>query len=151
MKKIFTLMLAVVLAFVITGCKKDEDYKDYMGYQFAGKDPWGTEVAVTIRSLEDDKLTWTFTDTLTQEVTVYDELTTELKDSKTSFTVKGEDDKYSYEYSGTLTLKDGKLLVEYTKGSLVGKSTEGGSSSHNVEAVEESNRTVTLTKVVDNS
>jgi ABC-type glycerol-3-phosphate transport system substrate-binding protein len=158
MKKILTIMLAVVLAFVITGCSKDAkenenkgEYADYLGYQFSGQDPWGTELAVTIREIKDDKITWTYTDTLTKEITIYQKLTTDFKDDKSSFTLKGEEDNYSYNYSGRISLKDGKVTVKYSKGKLTTKSSEGDSSSHQVEALESAAKTVTLTKVVDNS
>ena len=159
MKKILTIMLAVVFAFVITGCNKDTksndtdngEYGEYVGYQFSGQDPWGTELAVTIREIKEDKITWTYTDTLTKEVTVYKELTNTLKDDKASFTVKGNDGNYSFNYSGSLTLKDGKLIIKYSKGELTTNSPEGDSNSYQVEALEKEAKTVTLTKVVDNS
>ena len=157
MKKFLTIMLAVVLAFVITGCSKDTkeadngEYAEYLGYQFSGQDPWGAELAVTIREIKDDKITWTYTDTLTKDITVYKELTTTLKDNKSSFTVKGKDGDNSFSYSGTLSLKDGKLTIKYSKGELTTKSSEGDSSSYQVEALEKAAKTVTLTKVVDNS
>ena len=86
-------------------------------------------------------------------ITLYNEVSSEFKDGKTPFNVNGNTDieGYSFDYSGTLSLKDGKLVVTYEKGQLTSSSSHGGSSSHNVGALEENAKTITLTKVVDNS
>ena len=153
--KLLVIALMFILTLSLTACKKEADYKDYIGYQFSGKDPWGNELAVTVRTIENDKITWTFTDVVGEgesSLTLYNELSTEFKDGETSFNAKGSaDDNNTYDYTGTLTLKDGKLLVKFEKGSVTTNSTEGGSSAYQAEALEESARTITLTKVVDNS
>lgn len=154
LRKVLLASLVFVFTLVLVGCGK-KSYDEYLGYQFSGKDPWGNELAVTIRTLEEDKLTWTFTDVVGEgetSLTLYNELTTDFKDDKTTFTVKGNADAtYTYEYTGTLKLADGKLTITFEKGALTSNSPEGGSSSHQVEALEETNRTITLTKVVDNA
>ena len=155
--KLFVIALAFVLTLSLTACKKDEksdekkaSYSEYIGYQFSRKDSWRNELAITVRTLENDKLTWTYTNSV-DNTTLYSELTTEFKDGSTSFNVKGDtDDKvYSFDYTGTLTLKDGALVVTYSKGQLTVNSSEGGSTSHIVDALEENAKTFTLTKVVD--
>ena len=120
MKKISKLLVIALVFFLtlsLTACKKEADYKDYVGYQFSGKDPWGNELAVTVRTIENDKITWTFTDVVGEgesSLTLYNELSTDLKDNATSFNAKGNaDDTNTYDYTGTLTLKDGKLLVKF--------------------------------------
>ena len=154
LRKVILASLVLVFTLVLVGCGK-KNYDEYLGYQFSGKDPWGNELAVTIRTLEEDKLTWTFTDVVGEgetSLTLYNELTTDFEDDKTAFTVKGNADAtYTYEYTGTLKLADGKLTITFEKGALTSNSPEGGSSSHQVEALEEATRTITLTKVVDNS
>ena len=154
MKKLIVGLLVVVLCFVVVGCGK-KDYKDYIGYQFSGKDPWGGELAVTIRTLENDKMTWTYTDVLgsgESSVTVYSELETEFKNGKSSFTVNGNaEENYAFNYTGTISLEDGNVIITLIDGALEEKSDEGGSASYQVKALEEANRTITLTKVVDNS
>ena len=127
-------------------------YEHYIGYQFSGKDPWNNELAVTLRTLENDKLTWTYTDVIgdgENAITIYNELTTEFKDGITSFNVKGNENDYTYDYSGTLTLKEGKLVIVLESGQLTSNSTEGGSSSHQVGALDDNAKTITLEKVVD--
>ena len=154
--KILAIVLVGVLAFTLTGCKKKADYKDYIGYQFSGKGPWGNELAVTIRTLEDDKLTWTYTDVFgegEEAITVYSELSSTFKDESCEFMISGSTDKegVTSSYNGTLTLKDGKVVIKYTDGALTTKSKEGDSSAYQVGALEDADKTVTLTKVVDNS
>lgn len=154
MKKYLVGLLAVVFCFVLVGCGKKDDYKEYLGYQFSGKDPWGGELAITVRTLENDKLTWTYIDVLGSgetSITVYNELETEFKDGTTSFTVKGDEDDYSFNYDGTLTLKDGKLEVKLSSGALEEKSTEGGSASYQVGPLDDAAKSITLTKVEDNA
>ena len=154
MKK-YLVAVVLVCIFMLTACGKKSNYDEYLGYQFSGKDPWGSELAITVRTLEDDKLTWTFTDVVVDgkdSITLYNEITSEFKDGTTSFNVSGNaDNGYTYDYSGTLTLKDGVLTVLYENGQLTSNSTQGGSTSHHVGALEEASRTITLTKVVDNA
>ena len=153
--KLFATLLVGVLALVLAGCAKKADYKEYIGYQFSGKDPWGNELAVTIRTLEDDKLTWTYTDVIGKgenAITLYNEIVSEFKDSASLFIVKGNDENNnSFDYSGTLTLKDGSVVIKFEKGQLTTNSTEGGSGSYQVGALDEDAKTITLTKVVDNN
>lgn len=153
MKKInnlFVLGLILVGLFVMTGCGKS-NYDEYMGYQYTGKDPWENKLAITISKLEGDKLTWIFTDVIGEgekSITLYNELKTKFKDGKTSFNIKGDaENNNSFDYSGTLEFKDGKVLVKYEKGQLTTNSSEGGSSSYNVGALDNSKKNITLTKV----
>ena len=150
--KFAALVLGVLMFVTITGCGS-KNYDEYIGYQFAGKDPWGTELAITVREIKDNKITYTMTD-LAGDLTLYQELSGELKDDAVAFNFKGtatEDEKMTFDYSGTITLKDGKINVKYENGQLTSNSTEGGSSSYNVGALEDNLKTVTLEKTVDNS
>ncbi len=150
--KLFGIVLALLILVTVTAC--GNNYDEYVGNQYSGKDPWGNEVAVTVKTIENDKMTYTFTDVLGEgdaSLTVYGELSGELKDNKVSFTLNGatiEDEKVTFDYAGTITLKDGNVIVNYEKGSLNSASAEGGSSSYNVLALEDANKTVTLTKIV---
>lgn len=154
-KNIFVVAILFVCAFALTACGNKTNYDEYIGYQFSGKDPWGNELAITIRTLEDNKLTWTFTDVYGKgddSITLYNEITTEFNDGKTSFNVSGNAEKdYTYDYSGTLTLKEGNVVIVYESGQLTSNSTEGGSTSHHVAALEDGDKDVTLIKVVDNA
>ena len=132
------------------------DYSPYMGYQFSGKDPWGNLLEVTIRKIEGGKVEWTYTDLYGEgkdSITLYNELSTDFKDGKTSFKLSGNtsDKKHSYEYTGTLSLKDKKVVITYESGQLTTNSSDGGSGSYQVGALEETNKTIILEKVIDNS
>ena len=156
LSKIFAFSLIAVITVMLVGCGKKANYDEYIGYQFSGKDPWGNSLAVTIRTLENDKLTWTYTDSIDNgenPITLYNELTTDFKEGSTSFNVKGNADveSISFDYTGKLTLENGKLTITYEKGQVTTDSTEGGSTSHNVDALDAKEKTITLTKVVDNS
>ena len=53
----------------------DAGYAEYAGYQFSGTDPWGGTLSITVRTIVDGKMEWTFTDvfdnhTLYQEQSV---------------------------------------------------------------------------------
>lgn len=154
--KITAIIFVFAIALLITGCGKKVNYDDYRGFQFAGKNPWNDELAITIRTIENDKVTWTYTDVFGDDddaIMAYQEVTSEIKDGKISFNLKGDTDttNITYEYSGTITFEDGKLVVKYEKGQLTSNASEGGSGSFQVGALEENNKTVTLTKVEDKS
>lgn len=157
--KLFIVAIAFVLALSLTACKKEEtkeetkqiNYNDYVGSEFSGKDPWGGKLEVKINKIEENKMSWTYTDTLGSgktEIIVKGNKTNELTDGSTSFAVRGntEDGKYSYEYHAKLTLQDDKIVIKYTEGALEEKSTEGGSASYQVGPLEAKDKTVTLTK-----
>ena len=148
--KIFAFILTTVLVIAVTGCGQNRNYDEYIGYQFSGTDPWQNELVITIRALENSKLTWTYTDVYENDITLYGELSTEFKNGTTSFNVKGyAGNNYTFDYKGILTLKDGKLTIKYEDGSLTSSSPEGGSVSHQISPLQESQKTIVLTKVVD--
>ena len=159
MKKISTIVasfLVLLMAVVLTGCNKKADYDEYLGYQFSGKDPWGNELAVTIRTLENDKLTFTYTDVIgsgSDSVTVYSEATATFKDGSAKFNVKGkaDDSSYTFDYNGVLTLKDGNVEIKYETGAITEKSTNGDSDSYQVGPLEDAKKAIVLKKVVDNN
>ena len=125
------------------------DYSPYMGYQFSGKDPWDNILAVTIRKIEGGKIEWTYTSSFGKDISLYHELSTDFNEGKTTFTITDKKEKYSYEYTGNLVLKDNKIIITYEDGSLTTISTEGNSDSNQVKALD--NKEVSLTKVIDNN
>lgn len=154
MKKYLTLVFALVMAFTLTACLGGKkDYKDYNGYAFEGQDPWGNSLSINLKELKDDKFTWTYNVVIGEgenALTFSNEYTNEIKDGDITFNVKGtalEDSNYSYDYSGTLTLKDGKVIVKYEKGQVIESSPEGGSAAYQAEGLEEGKNEVTLTKI----
>ena len=152
--RMFSVVLGVFAFAILTGCGVKKDYKEYVGNQFAGKDPWGNGLTMTVRTIEDNKMTYTFTVLYgegEESKTAYKELSGELKDDAVAFEFKGEtteDKNTTFDYSGTITLKDGKLVVKYEKGQLTINSAEGGSGSQMAEALDDKAKTVTLEKVI---
>ena len=154
MKKYLTAVIALVMALTLTACLGGKkDYKEYTGYEFEGSDPWGNVLSINLKELKDDKYTWTFNVVIGEgeaALTLSNEFTNEIKDDEIKFEVKGvslEDSTISYVYTGTITLKDEKLIVKYEKGQLIEASPEGGSASYQAEGLEEGTNEVTLTKV----
>ena len=132
------------------------DYSKYMGYQFSGKDPWDNELAVTIRTISAGKMDWTFTDLYNlgeNSITLYNELSTSFDGGKSSFKLSDNigDNIYSFNYEGKIELKDDKVYITYEKGELTSNSSNSGSTSHHVEALDKDKKIVVLTKIVDNN
>ena len=154
-KKIRLFMfLALFAILTVTACGKKYTIDDYIGYQFAGKDLWGNSLVIDIRSLDEDKLAWTYTDTYgegEESFMISEKLSTNYKDGETPFNLSGKVfyADYLYEYSGVLSFKDGKVIITYKNGYIMSNSLEGGSSSYSVGTMED-NRTITLEKVINN-
>lgn len=151
MKRYLTLVVAFVMALTLTACLGGKkDYKEYAGYSFDGNDPWGNSLSVNLKEFKDDKFTWSFNVVIGEgedSITLSNEFTNDIKDDVINFTVKGtsiEDENLSYEYTGTLTLKDEKVVVKYEKGQVTESSPEGGSAAYQAEGLDKNE--VTLTK-----
>ena len=120
-------------------------YDEYVGKQFAATDPWGGEISVTVRSIADGKMEWTYTDVLT-DVTVYNDNTTDFADGKSDFTFEGTDSegKYTFTYSGTIELKDGNVVITLSDGACTSVSESGGGSAYQVGPLSDDAKTITL-------
>ena len=111
----------------------DEAYAEYAGYIFSGKDPWEGTLTITIRSIVDGKMEWTFTDSFEDHTLFQVVEDTAIQDNKASFDIKGKDvqhEEVSFSYQGELELKDGKVSVLFLGGAVTSESSEGGSSYH---------------------
>ena len=119
----------------------DEEYMDYAGRQFSGEDPWGGKLTVTVRSIVDGRMEWTFTD-MFDESTLYQLVEgTPVVDGTADFDIEGKDvenDNVTFAYQGDLELKDGAVLLTFASGSVMTESPEGGSSSRIAEALADS-------------
>ena len=126
---------------------------DYVGYQFAGTDPWGGNVSITIRSIADGEMEATYTDVLGEDTTLYAEMSGIPIDGTTApFSPAGqsvEDENLLFSYVGSIELKDGQLVLTYESGNTETVSDQGGSTAYHVEALDENAKTITLTKTVD--
>ena len=146
-RKILIVCMIVLGLLSLTGCQSggnetlpvsDEEYMDYAGRQFAGEDPWGGILTVTVRSIVDGKMEWTFTDVFDDSTLYQLAEGTPVKDGKADFDIEGKDvenDSITFNYQGEMELKDGKVLMTLTSGCVMTASSEGGSSSRNAEAL----------------
>lgn len=117
------------------------DYVDYAGFQFSGADPWDGTLTVTIRSILDGTMDWTFTDSFEDHTLYQVQTDTVLENGTAAFDIQGEDaeqENVTFAYRGTLELKDGTVVVTLESGGVTEESPEGGSSYHMAEALAES-------------
>lgn len=129
------------------------DYSDYIGYQFSGTDPWGGELAVTIRSIEDGTMAASYTDVI-GDYTFYSEMDgMPVNENQVPFGAGGaslEDENTTFSYSGHMEfIGNEQIRFVYEAGEVSTASSEGGSSAYHVEALDESAKTVILSKTVD--
>lgn len=132
------------------------EYADYIGYQFAGTDPWGGEVAITIRTIKDGTMELTYTDVPSKDITVYAECTQipVAGDGTAPIAAVGkltDQENVSFNYVGSLEFKDGQIILTYEEGSITTTSDQGDSDSYQVGPLTDEEKTVVLTKTVDPS
>ena len=117
------------------------------GRQYTGLDPWGNPLTITIDSITDETINWTYTEDFDGQMLIQSFEDTELIDAQASFHVEGtiQDAEYIIcDYSGTMTVEEDTLTLTYTAGEMTEESSEGGSTAYHVEALEEGDRTVVL-------
>ena len=152
MKKYLIVVLTFVMTITLTACLGSKDYKEYIGYAYEGNDPWSNTLSINLKEMKDDKVTWTYNVVIGEaenSITLSDEFTSELKNGEIKFEITGtvlENQDISYEYSGTITLKDNKVIVKYEKGQVTESSPEGGSASYQVGGLGDDNE-VTLKRI----
>ena len=167
MKSKFLSVLSViaVAAMVLTACGSsknetlpvsDDAYAEYVGAQFAGQDPWGGELTITVRSIVDGKMDWTFTDSFDDHTLYQEQGETAIRDGSAEYTIQGKDAEnknVSFSYEGTMDLRDGQITFRFLKGSVTTKSTNGDSDFRMAEALEPSglSNEVVLVKAADDS
>lgn len=119
----------------------ETEYAEYAGYQFSGTDPWDGTLTVTVGSILDGKMDWTFTDAFEDHTLYQVQKETPLQNGKAEFDIQGKDAEnqgISFTYQGTLELKDGQITVTFNSGAVTSESSEGGSSYHAAEALSDS-------------
>ncbi len=167
MKKAFLFVVCAVaitaLFLAACGSSKDEklpvsdtEYTDYVGTQFSGQDPWGGNLAITVRSIVDGKMDWTFTDTFDNHTLYQEQSATSIQDGVAEYSIEGKDvenDNVSFSYQGSMELKDGQITFSFLTGAVMTESSEGGSSARMAEALKESGlpNEVVLQKAADDS
>lgn len=155
LKRIGAILFAAMMVLSLASCAgaKSEDYDSYIGYQYGGNDPWGNILTVTLMTMDNGNVSFTFTDAIGEGEDSYtfyaDDLTGQLKNGVIDFNAKGisiENENETFDYSGTITLKDGKLIVEFKDGQAATISENGDSGSMHVGALEDKDKVVTLSR-----
>ena len=119
--------------------------------RYTGIDPWGNPLAITIDSIADEKISWTYTEDFAGQMLVQSFADTDIIDGQVAFHVEGtiqDADYITCDYSGTMTVGDDALTITFTSGEMTEASPEGGSTAYHVEALEEADRTVVLKSAV---
>ncbi len=149
-KTLFTVCIVLLGALLLTACSSkknaplpvpDEEYMDYVGRQFTGKDPWGGALTVTVRSIVDGKMEWTFTD-MFDTSTLYQLVEeTPVDNGPADFSVQGKDvenKNVTFAYEGKIELKDSAVTVTFGSGSGTTKAKGGDSSDRVAENLQSS-------------
>lgn len=129
---------------------KPADWSNYIGKQFTGEDPWGNPLSVTLEGIEGNEVSFAYESVIGEGEyarTFLAESSGEWKDGTIQFHVAAAAKEYAamhLDYSGHLTLKDGRLFVTYDAGSVVEESTEGGSAGYQALGLEGEDKTVEL-------
>ncbi len=134
----------------------DDAYAEYAGAQFAGQDPWGGKLTITVRSIVDGKMDWTFTDSFDDHTLYQEQGETAIKDGSAEYSIQGKDAEnknVSFSYEGTMNLSDGQITFSFLKGSVTTESSDGDSKARMAEALETSgiSNEVVLVKTADDS
>lgn len=165
MKRRAVLLLSIfaMATFLLAACGdseklpvSDPEYADYVGCQFSGADPWGGSLAITVRTIVDGKMEWTFTDAFDEHTLYQEQSGTAIQDGIAEYEIQGKDvenDKVTFSYQGTLELRDEQIAFTFQKGSVTTSSPEGGSDARMAEALagSGSDNTVVLKKAADDS
>lgn len=165
MKKrcLFVIVIIAVTACLLAACGSsgneklpvsDPEYADYIGVQFSGEDPWDGKLTITVRSIIDGKMDWTFTDVFEDYVLYQEQSATALQDGAAAYSLEGKDvenEKVGFSYQGTIELRDGQIAFSFLKGSVTTFSSEGDSDSRMAEALTDSGlqNQVVLKKTAD--
>ena len=140
MKKAIVFLMAVLLAVCATA--PAEESAD--GVLYAGIDPWGNPLSVTLTSK--DALSGIWSQNFNGDL-----FTQTFVNAQDGFSMEGPLDDSDYitcRYAGTMNLDDDVLTVTFTDGEMTEASTEGGSTSYHVAALDEAQRSVTLVPAV---
>ena len=114
------------------------------GELYAGIDPWGNPLSVTL--ISENTLSGTWSQNFDGDL-----FTQAFSDARDGFGLEGplgDSDYISCRYTGSMVLDGDRLIVTFTDGEMTTASTEGGSTSHHVAPLGETERIVTLVPAV---
>ena len=141
MMKRFMVVL-MITALVLTAAALAEAPAE--GTLYSGVDPWGNPLSVTLTQA--DTLSGVWSEDFEGEL-----FTLSFENAQDGFTLEGpvsDSDCDSCRYTGTMALEGDALIVTFTDGEMTTASTEGGSTSYHVAALDDDQRTVTLLPAV---
>ena len=164
-KHLLVISTIIIAAMALSACGitkdeklpvSDDAYAEYVGAQFAGQDPWGGELTITVRSIVDGKMDWTFTDSFDGHTLYHEQGETAIQDGNAEYSIQGRDaenENVSFSYEGTMNLSDGHIAFRFLKGSVTTESSDGNSDACMAEALEASgiSNEVVLVKNADDS
>lgn len=134
MKKILAFLMIAILSTVALA----------EGSLYAGIDPWGNPLSVTLEQPNALSGVW--------NQNFYGVLFTQaFENGQDGFTLEGPLSKSDYNtcrYTGVMALDGDNLIVTFIDGEMTTSSTEGGSTSYHVAALEEAQRIVTLVPAI---
>ena len=140
MKKTIAVLLAVLLFACVTALAEEP----VDGALYAGIDPWGNPLSVTLTS--EDALSGVWSQNFYGEL--FEQAFENAQDGFSLEGPLGDSDSITCRYTGTMALDGENLAVTFTDGEMTEASTEGGSTSYHVAALEEAQRTVMLVPAV---
>ena len=140
MKKTIALLTAILLVFcAVAAAEGSVD-----GALYAGIDPWGNPLSITLTSA--DALSGVWSQNFNGEL-----FTQAFDRAQDGFSLEGplgDSDSITCRYTGTMTRDGDGLTVTFSDGEMTEASTEGGSTSYHVAALDDTQRTVNLVPAV---
>lgn len=147
MKKIICLALACILCFGMCACadKTSSVVNSYVGNTYAGVDPWGEKVSITVDKVEGSKVDLTYNENIDADRIITCACAADIEsDDSVQVDVKGTQDNVDYEYILALEFKDNTIVMTYFDGQKTEKLEDGDSGFHMVGALADDARTVVL-------
>ena len=140
MKKTIAVLLAVLLFACVTALAEEP----VDGALYAGIDPWGNPLSVTLTS--EDALSGVWSQNFYGEL--FEQAFENAQDGFSLEGPLGDSDTITCRYTGTMVLDGDVLTVTFSDGEMTEASTEGGSTSYHVAPLDETQRSVKLVPAV---
>lgn len=145
--KLLLFVLSVTLLIIVTGCGS-EDYSTYSGNTYKGKDPWGNNVTVNVKSIEGEAFEYVFDHELGDAETdqsIHDEGKVPFVKGSTNDISMQKDDNQNYLLNIMFTPKNGDIILKFS-GRFTVYASDGASTTYLVSDLAEDARSVTLKK-----
>ena len=136
--------IAFLMAVLLLACPAAWAEESVEGALYAGIDPWGDPLSVTLTS--EDALSGIWSQNFGGELFVQ-----AFDNAQDGFSLEGplgDRDTITCRYAGTMAFDGDTLTVTLTDGEMTEASSEGGSTSYHVAALEDAQRTAVLVPAV---